>query len=109
MTNDFDSITPAVSVYHVAHHDGGHQFVMINSYFLHDDGGQTAFENRLRKQFHSFQLLGTCAVSPSAGGAGSIDETAAAEIMAKTKAIARQHPGCDPFPHSWAPPDGNER
>ena len=29
--------------------------------------------------------------------------------MAKTKAIARQHPGCDPVPHPWVPPaDSND-
>jgi hypothetical protein len=104
MTTDFDSAKAEVFIYHVTRHDGAHQFLMINSYFLRDDGGQAAFESRLSKQFHSFQLLGTCAVSPFATGAGSIDETAAAEIMAKTKAIARQHPGCDPFPHPWVPP-----
>jgi hypothetical protein len=75
-------------VYHVTDSTDIHRFLTINNYHLHLDGGHDGFEKRLRAQYASFELVGKCTVRPFASGAGWIDATAAAEIFAKTKAIA---------------------
>jgi hypothetical protein len=103
MTVKFDSVNFDISFYHVTDTNGVHGFITINDYHLHLDGGHHGFEERLRAQYASFELVGKCTIRPFAS-AGWLDVMAAMELVAKTKAIARQHPGCDPVPHPWVPP-----
>jgi hypothetical protein len=103
---DDECIKEEVSTYHVVDTDDIHRFVTINSYFLHDIGGRNVFEERLRRQFQSVELVSCCAVNPDSEP--PMGENARADVIEKINAIASQHPGCDPSPYPWVPEDGSD-
>jgi hypothetical protein len=75
---------------------------MTNRRFIEYLGGRDATEARLREQFFSVELLGTCPVrGGNRAGEGAVDVAACTEIIAKIKAIDLEHPGTDPLPCSW--------
>jgi hypothetical protein len=91
-----------ISLYHVVDRGGIHRFRMTNQRFIGYLGGRDATEARLREQFLSVELLGTCPVRVgNSAGEGAVDVAASTEIVAKIKAIDLEHPGTDPLPCSW--------
>jgi hypothetical protein len=66
-------------------------------------GGIDAAEARLRDQFPSVELLGTCSVrAGNDAGQGVVDDAGSTEIVSEIKEIARKHPSCDPIPRPWS-------
>lgn len=92
-----------ISVYNVVDQSDVRRFIATNDRYIERIGGLEALEDRLRNQFRAFELIGTCPVNVrDAGDQINIDETAGAAIFEKIRAIALEHPNCDPRPQPWS-------
>jgi hypothetical protein len=100
-TNNHGAVT--ISVYHVVDGSDVHRFLTSNDRFIEHIGGIDALETRLRNQYCSFELVGTCRVGANGNeSAADVDQQASAQIVAKIKEIASRYPQCVPLPEPWS-------